>query len=178
VRNKKLILIVLALVLLVGVAAFLAGSMFNRAVSPFGLIGLGRSGISTDILSAEELPKTQPEVSGLFVERQDNIIFVQASQPNDDIRGVEVGSPADVGGGPKVEVVITTETIIHHDTTHLPSKRPTIDNNPPIQQTVEDGTLDDLNDSQSLVMVWGRKSGDRIIAEVLVYSNPAYLQKP
>jgi hypothetical protein len=177
-QNKKLILSMGVLVLLVGVAAFLAGRMLNNKVNPLGLFGLDGGGISTDILAAEELPKTPPEVSGLFVERQDNIIFVQASQPNDDIRGVEVGSPADVGGGPKVEVVVTTETIVYRDTTQPPSQRPTSDNNPPIQQTVEEGTLDDLNNSQSLVMVWGRKSGDRIISEVLVYSNPVYLQKP
>jgi hypothetical protein len=34
---------------------------------------------------------------------------------------------------------------------------------------VEEGRLDDLDVSQSLVMVWGRKSGDRIIAEIMVY---------
>jgi len=28
------------------------------------------------------------------------------------------------------------------------------------------------------VRIWGRKSGDRIIVEVLVYSNPVYLQQP
>jgi len=33
------------------------------------------------------------------------------------------------------------------------------------------GTLGDLIISQSLVRVWGRKSGDRIIAEVLMYLN-------
>lgn len=177
-QNKKLILIMGILILLVGAAAFIAGRMLNGKVSPLSLFGLGGGGISTDILRAEELPKTPSEVEGLFVERKDNIIFVQASQANEDVRGVEVGSPADVGGGPKVEVAVTAETIIYRDTTQPPSQRPTSANNPPIQQTVREGTLNDLNDSRSLVMVWGRKSGERIIAEVLVYSNPTYLQKP
>ena len=160
------------LILLVGAAAFVAGRMLNQKVVP---VGSGGPIGSVQIVPAQELPKTPPEEEGLFVGRQDNIILVETDQAGG---GGVFGSPIGIGGGPKVEVVITTETIIHHDTTQLPSKRLTIDNNPPIQQTVEDGTLDDLNNSQSLVMVWGRKSGDRIIAEVLVYSNPAYLQKP
>ena len=172
-QNKKLILIMGILVLLVGAAAFMAGRMLNRGVSPLGLFGPAADGIS--ILPAEELPKTRPEVEGLFVERQDNMILVETDQPGGD--GVS-GSPVGIGGGPKFEVVVTTETIIYHDTTQPPSERPSGDDPRVLQQTVEEGTLDDLNNSQSLVMVWGRKSGDRIIAQVLVYSNPAYLQKP
>jgi hypothetical protein len=83
-----------------------------------------------------------------------------------------------MGGGPQVEVVVTTETLIYHDITQPPAHRPSGDDPRVLQQTVEEGTLDDLNNSQSLVMVWGRKSGDRIIADVLVYNNPTYLQGP
>jgi hypothetical protein len=45
-----------------------------------------------------------------------------------------------------------------------------------VQQTVEESTLDHLN-SQSMVTVWGRKSGDRIIADVLFYSNPVIFKR-
>jgi len=172
-KNKKLILGVGVLVLLVSAVAFLAGRMLNRGVSPLGLFGPADDGIS--ILPAEELPKTQPEVEGLFVERQDNIILVETDKPGGD--GVS-GSPVGMGGGPKFEVVVTTETILYRDTTQPPSRRPSGNDPRVLQQTVEEGTLDDLNNSQSLVMVWGRRSGDRIIAEVLMYSNPVYLQKP
>jgi len=173
--NKKLYIILGIVILVVAGAAFLAGRMLNRGVSPLGLFGLAGEGDGISILPAEELPKTQPEVEGLFVERQDNIILVETDQPGGD--GVS-GSPVGMGGGPKFEVVVTTETILYHDTTQPPSRRPSGDDPRVLQQTVEEGTLDDLNNSQSLVMVWGRRSGDRIIAEVLMYSNPVYLQKP
>lgn len=39
------------------------------------------------------------------------------------------------------------------------------------------GGLDDLN-TETFVSVWGRRSGDRIIADVLFYSNPRSLKKP
>ena len=173
--NKKLYFILGIVIVIVGVAAFTAGRMLNRGVNPLDLFGFAGEGDGISILPAEELPITPPAVEGLFVERQDNIIFVETNPPGGD--GVS-GAPVGMGGGPKFEVVVTTETILYHDITEPPARRPTGDDPRELQQIVEEGTLDDLNDSQSLVMVWGRQSGERIIAEVLVYSNPAYLQKP
>ena len=169
-QNKKLYFIIVLSALVVGVAAFLAGRLINSGVNPLGLFGPADDGIS--FLPAEELPKTPPEIEGLFVKRQDNMITVQGGGPNvEDPNGVEVGSPEHLSGGPKVEVVVTTETILYHDTTEPPSRRPTGDDPRTLQQTLEAGRLDDLINSQSLVRVWGRKSGDRIIAEVLMYLN-------
>jgi hypothetical protein len=177
-QNKKLIIIPGVLVLLVGAAAFIAGRMLNGGVDPLSLLGLEGDGIN--ILPAEELPKTEPEAEGLFIERQDNIIIVQGGGPYGDNNpeGVEVGSPEHLSGGLKFEVVVTTETIMYHDITEPPAHRPSGDDPRVLLQTVVEGTLDDLVNLQSLVMVWGRKSGDRIIAEVLVYSTPAFLQQP
>ena len=187
-QNKKLILIMGVLVLLVGVAAFIGGRMLNQKVGPMGLGGLMGGGdvmsVSINIVPAPELPKTRPEVIGLFVERQDKTIIVSSIPLKAGGEGVVVesgggdavaGSPADMNSGPKVEIVITNETTIYRETTEL-SGRPSGENET-IQQTVEESTLDDLN-SQSMVSVWGRKSGDRIIAEVLFYSNPVMFKKP
>lgn len=174
-QNKKQYIVLGVAIVVVGIAAFMAGRMLNRGVNSLGLFGFAGEGDGISILPAEELPITPPEVEGLFVERQDNIIFVETNPlGGDGVSGALVG----MGGGPKFEVVVTTETILYHDITEPPARRPSGDDPRELQQIVEEGTLDDLNDSQSLVMVWGQKSGERIIAEVLVYSNPAYLQKP
>ncbi len=172
-ENKKLIIILGIVIFVVGVAAFIAGRMLNGGVNPLGLFGPVDDGIS--ILPAEELPTTPPEVEGLFVERQDNMIIVEDDQPVGDSVS---GSPVGIGGGPKMEVVVTAETLIYHDTTEPPARRPSGNDPRVIQQTVEEGTLDDLIPSQSLVMAWGRKSGDRIIAEVMVYIDLGMPQKP
>jgi|SRR5687768_3980715 len=171
--NKKLYLTLGIVVLVVAAAAFVAGRMLNNNINPLGLFGPVDDGIS--ILPAEELPKTPSEVEGLFVERRDNIIIIEDDQ---HVGGRVSDGPVGLGGGPKFEVVVTTETLIYHDTTQPPAHRPSGDDPRVLQQTVEEGTLDDLNNSQSLVRIWGRKSGDRIIVEVLVYSNPVYLQQP
>jgi|SRR5687767_7252732 len=188
VQNKKLILVMGVLVLLVGAAAFLAGRMLKSKVGALGFFGLGGKGnmrvFSINLIPAEELPKTPPEVTGLFVERKDKTIVIQSVSLRAGGGGMVVekggdeavaGSPADFNTGPKVEVVITNETTIYRDTTQRPSGPP--GENETIQQTAEESTLDDLN-SDSMVTVWGRKSGDRIIAEVLFYSNPVFSNKP
>jgi hypothetical protein len=64
--------------------------------------------------------------------------------------------------------VITAETMIYCGTTQL--NGPLSGGNQTIQQTVEEPKLDDLN-SQCMVTVWGRKSGDRVIAQVSMYSD-------
>ena len=172
-QNRKQSIVLGVAIVVVGIAAFTAGRILNRGVNPLSLFGPAGDGIS--ILPAEELPKMQPAVEGLFVGRQDNMIFVETNPPGGD--GVS-GAPVGLGGGRKFEVVVTTETILYRDTTQPPARRPSGDDPRELQQIVEEGTLDDLNDSQSLVMVWGRKSGDRIVAEVLLYIDLVTIEKP
>lgn len=139
--------------------------------------------VSINMIPAEELPKTPPELIGLFVERKDKTIVIQSTSLKTGGQGVVVHKAEDgavspssnMNFGPKVDVIVTNETTIYRDTTH-PSEHPSGEN-ATIRQTIEESTLDDLN-SQSEIIVWGRKSGDRIIADVLVYNNPVYLEKP
>jgi len=190
-QNKKTILVMGILVLVVGAAAFVGGRMLNSSVGPLGLFGLGGKGdvmsFAINVIPAEELPNTPPEIMGLFVERKDKTIVIQSLSLKGGAGGVVVekgggeaiaGTRADTDSGPKVEVVITNETIIYRETTHLDGP-PNVKSGETetIQQTVEESTLDKLT-SESMVTVWGRKSGDRIIAEVLFYSNPVMFKRP
>ena len=192
-QNKKLIVGLSILVLLIGAAAFIAGRMLNGNVGPLGLgMPLGGGGdmisISIQVTPAAELPTTQPEVIGLFAERKDKTIVVQSVSMDAGKGGGFVvqsgggegeavaGSPLD-NSGPKVEVVITGETMIYLENTQPPSAPPTSGETQVLQQTVKEGSLDDLT-SQSFVTVWGRKSGDRIIADVLFISNPVMFKRP
>jgi hypothetical protein len=186
-QNKKMIFVLGILVLVVGAAAFVGGRMLNGNVNPLGLFGLGGNGkmmsVRIDVIPAEELPKTPPEVTGSFVERKDNTIVVQSISMKSGAGGVVVQKAAgeavsgagDPDSGPKVEVVVTNETIIYRETTGF--DKPTPGETTTVQQTVEETSLDDLN-SQSMVTVWGRKNGDRIIADVLFYSNPVMFKRP
>ena len=188
-QNKKMIFILGILVLVVGAAAFIGGRMLNGKVGPLGLgMPMGNGGmvsISVQVTPAPELPTTEPETRGLFVERKDNSIFVSAISMDAGGKGVVLqtggggdGEPSVSGpkaDGPKKEVVITNETTIYLENTDFGEPKPGV--NQVIQQTVTEGSLDDLT-SQSFVTAWGRKSGDRIIAEVLFISNPVMFKRP
>ena len=190
-QNKNFIVSMGILVLLVGAAAFVGGRMLNQGVNPLGLIGLsgpmgGKEVMSfaLNVIPAEELPKTPPEVIGLFAERQDNTIVLSSIPLKAGGGGVAVsssgggsvaGTRIDENSGPKVEIVVTNETVVYRETTDI--SRPQPGENQTVQQTVEESTLEELN-TQSMITVWGRKSGDRIIAEVLFYSNPVMIKAP
>lgn len=179
-QNKNILIGGGVVVVLIALAAFIGARLINNNVdslNPMGLSGEGdQVSVSIQVQNATELPTLPPEITGLFISREDNTIIVQ-SMPLDmgSGGGVAAGSPLDTSSGPKVEVVITAETIIYKETTQLgepPSGEQTT-----VQQTVAKGTLDDLN-AQSMVTVWGRRSGDRVIAEILFYSNPVMIQAP
>ena len=193
-QNKKLFIILGVIVVLVGAAAFVAGRLLNGGVGPMGLglpfgRGNGPMTVSIEMEPAEEVPTTQPAVIGVFAERQDNIVLVSSltmkaggggvvvsvSKSDGDEDGEEevAGSPMS-NDGPKVEIVVTSDTIIYKDTTEPPDPS---GGSQTIQQTVGEGTLDDLT-SDSFITVWGRKSGDRIIADVLLYSQPVVFKRP
>jgi hypothetical protein len=185
-QNKKLFIVLSIAVVLVSVATFIAVRYFvqPRATAVNGpggnVISLrGPDGqtktYNLNIKPAAELPATQPAVNGLFVERKDNSLFVGTGDINVIVEAAPGEEPqTDMNfSGPKVEVVISAETVVYKDTTQLNSENPGAE----VQQTVETSTLDEIG-KQSSITVWGRKSGDRIIAEVLVYSNPVMIRPP
>lgn len=155
-------------VLLLGAAAFIGGRLLTQRVDPFVLGAPFEGDFRSLIVAASDLPTTPPEVTGPFITLQDNTIIVEMKSL--EAKGIASSLPSSTRNqrGPQVEVVLTSETMIYRETTD-PSE-PLSAKNQTIHQTVEPATLDDL-DSQSMIMVWGRKSGDRVIAEVLVYSD-------
>lgn len=181
--NKKIIIVIALAFVVVAAAAFVGGRMLTNQAGSLGLIPAGPDGrISVRIqrTPAPELPAATPELTGLFISRENNTILLQSMngmkvkvvKQNDEVSV----SPADGSDeGPKVEVVITGQTKIWRDTTQISG--PPGSGEVGVQQTVEDGTLDDLN-QQSMLMVWGRKNGDRIIADAISYSNPVIFDKP
>ena len=155
-------------ILLVGAAAFIGGSLLTQGVDPFVLGAPFQGDFRSLIVPAPELPTTPPEVTGPFITLRDNAIIVEMKSL--EAKSIASSLPSNTRNqrGPQVEVVLTRETMNYRETTD-PSE-PLSAKNQTIRQTVEPATLDDLN-PQSTIMVWGRKSGDRVMAEVLVYSD-------
>jgi hypothetical protein len=152
-QNKKLYISAGVAILLIGTAAFVAGKWMNG--------GSSREDQASHVTPAPEIPTTTPELSGLLVERKDNTVILQtvSFDPGSGWRLGESNAPIDSSSGPRVEVIVTGETIIYRDNFEFGQSS--------IQQTVEETTLDYLA-SQMLITVWGRKNGERVIAELLL----------
>jgi hypothetical protein len=63
--------------------------------------------------------------------------------------------------------------VIYKETTQLDPDDPGAE----VQQTVELSTIDEIT-KQSSITVWGRKAGDRIIADVILFSTPFMMKAP
>ncbi len=181
---------ILVLVLILAGAAFVGGQLLNGQALPGlgsgGVLGMMLGGPSGnqhvvrvgDIIPAKELPQGPADARGLFDHRQDNSIFVGTGQVNVSIRGDRSGKVTTSAShtGPVVEVVVSPKTVVYRDTTdeQFDSQQTS---GGKVQQVVEPGSLDEAG-QYSMITAWGKKTGDRIIADVLVYTLPPVLGKP
>ncbi|MBL8079327.1 MAG: hypothetical protein JNM55_15285 [Anaerolineales bacterium] len=155
------VIVVLALVAFVAVRYMNAGGRSSN----------GDNGLGGNLIQSEELPETEPQTMGVLVERDDNMIIVS---PADSIRIMAPGSnqagepkmEADYVGD-KVEVVISNETMIYQDVTPMNMENADKD----VQQVLELSTIDVIS-PESVITVWGRKNGDRIVADVVLFLSP------
>ena len=179
---------VIVLVVLLATAAFVGGKLLNGGKLPFGpgggLLSFGgnsgniRTNFSPKIKPAAELPQTPADANGIFDHRQDNSLFVGTGKVQVQVQAGPNGSVgSSTHDGPTIEVVVTTRTVVYRDTTMDQFNGQSLPNgSPTIQQVLEPGTLDELGQG-SLITVWGRKTGNRLIADVLVYTQPDFVTK-
>ena len=186
--KKRIFIIggILAFGLLLAGAAYVGGRLLNGqglpGISGGPLVLGGGSGQGVrinidDIQPAKELPQTPADTRGLFDHRQNNSIFVGTGKVMLTVQKDQSGNVETAGehDGPVVEVVVTSQTAVYKDVTMNQFDGPPAEGQK-IQQVVELGSLDDLGES-STITVWGRKTGDRIIADVLVYTPPDFITK-
>lgn len=132
--------------------------------------------VRTTILPAPELPHTQSVAFGILKQREDNSLIIGTGDIElsidvevDGATGQESTSIVPSTNGPELEVVITRDTIIYRDVTDLTTDAPTESGEREIVQQVRQiDSLEDVPDNAE-IEVWGERSGDRIVAEVLVF---------
>jgi hypothetical protein len=160
---------IIVLVVLLAGAAFVGGQLLTGQGLPGQASPGGRS--SYQIIPAKELPQTSADVEGPLDHRKDNSIFVGTGQATKNVTKDQSGQVRLSLGhtGPTVEVVVSPQTKIYSDVTmqQYDGQRSTGQ----IQQVVEPGSLGDIG-TVSIITAWGKKTGNRIIADVLVYNNP------
>jgi hypothetical protein len=180
-RRSLWVILGIVLVLVFAAAAFLAGRFLQKG--PTAIAGVFRSSngagnqtvrqifSKNDILPAPELPKTAADAIGVFLRRQDNSFFIGTGNVTIHMGGngpdgaPQVGSSYD---GPVVEVVVTSNTKIYRDDTfqdetNLPSGSK-------IQQKIVPGILEEIGQT-SMINAWGKQTGNRLVANLLLYNN-------
>jgi hypothetical protein len=165
-QSKKLTFLLGAVVLLIGTAVFIGGRLLNQRMDAVGLGAPFEGDFRSMVVPAPELPTASPEVTGAFHTWRDNMITIETKSL--EATGPVEPSDTKSQSGPQVEVVVTGQTRIYRETTQ-PSEPLSVENQI-IRQTVAQDTLDAM-DSRSMIMVWGRRSGDRVVADVLMYSD-------
>jgi hypothetical protein len=177
----------LALVGLLAAVAFLAGRYIqmspllangggSRLLNSGGLGGQHVEQIisNKDILPAEGLPTTSPDARGVFIRRQDNSVFVGTGQVQIQVNGN--GNVGSSYSGPLVEVVTNPNTQVYGDVTFQDLQTAPASGEK-IQQKVVPGSLDEIG-QDSEIQAWGKKVGDRLAADVLVYTLPDVRNAP
>lgn len=192
---KKRILIIggiIVLIVLLAGAAFVGGRLLTGqglpgqvAAGGINMVTLGggkEQGISIQTIPAKELPQTPADARGLFDHRKDNSIFVGTGNvrmmviKNQQSGQVQTSSSHT---GPTVEVVVSPQTIVYKDVTmqqYNGGKPPSGSGVIKVQQVVEPGSLDEIGENSDIT-AWGKKTGDRIVADVLVYTPPPVMIK-
>ncbi len=168
--------VVLVVLLLVG-AAFVGGRLLNRQEQTSGgsgprmMVRTGDGGTTSsfEIEPSDELPPSVPDAAGLFLRREDNSIFVGTGQIMMVVENGEMDAEHD---GPEVEVVVTHDTTVYCDETTLQFREASEDGK--IQQVLGPGSLEEIG-ANNAISVWGERRGDRLFAEVLVYTAPMVL---
>jgi hypothetical protein len=176
----------LVLVALLAGAAFVGGQLLSREGSLQTSVGTGpgmvtiggegggaaRVEVALQVTPASEIPAGRPDEVGLFVSREDNSIFIGTGQVMIGISSEPGSEPSAEYDGPVVEVVVGAETLVYKDVSEMPAGPP--EGDVVIQQVVAPGTVEEIGEMSS-VMVWGRKVGDRLIADILVYTEARFI---
>jgi hypothetical protein len=128
--------------------------------------GSGPVSLRIIIEPASELPDRPSEVSGVFVRRQDDSIFVGTGNVELDVDIEDGGEPVInlSSDGPEIEVVVTRDTIIYSDETDIHGdSAPQESGEKKIQQVIKlVDSLDEVGPNSEL-QVWGERRGDRVV---------------
>jgi hypothetical protein len=108
--NKNFAAIITLTAVFIGMAAFIVGMLLTRRVEP----GISFRDLSSILIPAPELPGTAPQVTGPFIERQDNTLILESKSLGAD--GLGASSPTRTRNqrDPQVEVLVTDVMIYSH----------------------------------------------------------------
>lgn len=127
--------------------------------------------VQTVILPAEELPQRPSEASGVLARQVDNSYFVGTGSVSVNVNIVNgVESVAVDHSGPEIEVVTNRDTVFYQDITEV-SFESDVSKEQTLQQEIVQVDQPESLPQGGSIQVWGQRSGDRVVAELVVFSE-------
>ncbi len=128
--------------------------------------------VKTIILPAEELPKRPSEAGGVLVREIDNSYFVGTGSISVNVSVINGETSTSVDhSGPEIEVVVNRDTQFFRDVTEV-SLTASESKEQTLHQEITAVSQPDQMPQGANIQVWGEKRGDRVVAELIVFSEP------
>jgi hypothetical protein len=134
----------------------------------------GPQAVTINLIGSDELPDRQPDVMGFFSKREDNNLYVNESEDGAFMMVNQDGDITINAGDKETEIVVTNETVIYVDATLDDVDDSSLKGE--YKQKVKPGSVEEIGD-MSTVSAWGEKRGDRLVAEVLLYTRPPVITR-
>jgi hypothetical protein len=131
--------------------------------------------VTVHVERAEEVPDRLSDVRGFFERRQDNRIFITEAVGELMLVMSADGTLVTNADGREIEVVVTGETSVYCDVTAR-SYGEGLAEGDTVQQKLKPGTVEAIGEF-SAVIVWGEQRGDRVVADVLLYTLPPVVER-
>ena len=117
------------------------------------------------VIPAAELPEREADAWGIFIRRQDNALIIGSGPVHENVDMDDPERPIVVSHeGPEIEIVTSRDTLIYRDDTITAGKTG------PVPQVIQQMDSLDEVDELAFISAWGARRGDRLVADLLVYS--------
>ncbi|WP_420643310.1 hypothetical protein [Candidatus Leptofilum sp.] len=121
--------------------------------------------LASRVIRAAELPERKADVVGIFVRRQDDAFVVGTGAVHMNVDMADPERPLIASHeGPEIEIVTNRDTILYRDDTITAGQSGSV---PQIVRRVD--STEEIGELAT-ISAWGTRRGDRLIAELLVYS--------
>ncbi len=129
--------------------------------------------VKTIVKPAAELPQRPAEAGGIFLRAEDNSYFVGTGSISLNVSVINgERSVAAEHSGPELEVIVGHDTIFYDDITELQFEASESTENR-VQQEVRVAEQPDEMPEAANITAWGERRGDRVFADVIVFSEGA-----
>ncbi len=156
-----------------------SGGRREMKIEEIFIIDEGFGPVRINFENAPEIPDGNPSIAGLFSRRDGDTIFLGTGRIEVDVKVEITNGDRQTSGdatfdGPEIEVIVTDDTLVYQDSTKVVLDDPEAaaeEGSATVQRTVTLVDSLDAMDENIEVKVWGSWEGEKVIADVIVFTD-------